>query len=69
MSKIILRWTSFSVHFYSIFIISFNSFSLFFLKGYPKTVQILLESGAHINWQNTAGETALIRVSFISKKY
>ena len=41
---------------------------LFFLKGYPKTVQILLESGAHINWQNTAGETALIRVSFIGKK-
>ena len=31
-------------------------------------MQILLESGAHINWQNTAGETALIRVSFISKK-
>lgn len=30
-------------------------------QGFPKTVQILLESGAHINSQTTAGETALMR--------
>ena len=37
--------------------------NLFFFQGFPETVQILLESGAHINWQQTAGETALMKVS------
>jgi len=59
-----ILFSSFLKHFYNFpSILSL----LFFLKGYPKTVQILLESGAHINWQNTAGETALIRVSFIRR--
>ena len=35
----------------------------FFFQGFPETVQILLECGAHINWQQPAGETALMRVS------
>ena len=35
----------------------------FLFQGFPKTVQVLLESGAHINCQTTAGETALMRVS------
>lgn len=29
-------------------------------------MQILLEAGAHINWQQTAGETALMKVSGLS---
>lgn len=37
--------------------------NLFLFQGFPETVQILLESGAHINWQQTAGETALMKVS------
>lgn len=35
-------------------------------QGFPETVQILLEAGAHINWQQTAGETALMKVSGLS---
>ena len=38
-----------------------NNICLF--QGFPETVQILLEAGAHINWQQTAGETALMKVS------
>jgi len=43
-------------------LLSFIPVILFF-QGFPETVQILLQFGAHINSQTTAGETALMRVS------
>ena len=35
-------------------------------QGFSETVQILLESGAYINQQQTAGETALMKVCHAS---